>query len=138
MLILDTNVLSALRRPERSPQVSAWLSHQDEAELFLSVITVGEIERGIARQETVNPAFSRDLREWLGRTVTLFADRLLPFGAAEAQIWGRLSARIGHNGADLLIAATALARDATVVTGNIADFEPSGCRLVNPFGEPAA
>ena len=78
-------------------------------------------------------SLTRDLRDWIARTTTLFADRLLPFGADEALIWGRLSARIGHSGADLLIAATALARDATVVTGNIADFRPSGCRLTDPF-----
>ncbi|MTH65496.1 type II toxin-antitoxin system VapC family toxin [Paracoccus shanxieyensis] len=133
MLILDTNVLSALRRPERSPNVAAWLARQDETQLHLSVVTLGEIERGIARQEELNPPFARDLRDWIARTTTLFADRLLPFGADEALIWGRLSARIGHSGADLLIAATALARDATVVTGNIADFRPSGCRLTDPF-----
>ncbi|MBD9527401.1 MULTISPECIES: type II toxin-antitoxin system VapC family toxin [Paracoccus] len=133
MLILDTNVLSALRRPERSPDVAAWLTRQDESQLYLSVVTLGEIERGIARQEEVNPPFARDLRDWLTRTVTLFADRLLPFTATEAQIWGRLSARIGHDGADLLIAATALAHDATVVTGNVADFRPSGCRILDPF-----
>lgn len=138
MLILDTNVLSALRRPERSPQVHAWLSRQDEAALYLSVITLGEIERGIVRQDSVNPTFAQDLREWIARTVTLFSDRLLPFGAAEARIWGRLSAQIGHNGADLLIAATAIAHDAIVVTGNVADFAPSGCRILNPFGEPSA
>lgn len=133
MLILDTNVLSALRRPERSPNVAAWLARQDETALYLSVVTLGEIERGIARQEELNPPFARDLRDWIARTITLFGDRLLPFGPAEAQIWGRLSARIGHSGADLLIAATALAQDATVVTGNIADFQPSGCRLIDPF-----
>ncbi|SMO42861.1 type II toxin-antitoxin system VapC family toxin [Paracoccus laeviglucosivorans] len=133
MLILDTNVLSALRRPERSPNVAAWLARQDESQLFLSVITLGEIERGIAQQERTNPPFARDLRDWISRTTTLFADRLLPFGAAEAQIWGRISAQIGHSGADLLIAATALAQDATVVTGNIADFRPSGCKLLDPF-----
>ncbi|MFC5738233.1 type II toxin-antitoxin system VapC family toxin [Sinirhodobacter huangdaonensis] len=134
MLILDTNVISALRRPERSPAVSAWLARQRDEELFLSVITLGEIERGIARQEVLNPAFAQDLRAWLSRTVTLFSDRLLPFGAEEARIWGRLSAEIGHAGADLLIAATALAHDATVVTGNTADFLPTGCRLEDPFG----
>jgi predicted nucleic acid-binding protein len=133
MLILDTNVLSALRRPERSPAVSAWLTRQHDADLFLSVITLGEIERGIARQEEINPPFARDLRDWMGRTVTLFSDRLLPFGAEEARIWGRLSARLGHAGADLLIAATALARDGTVVTGNVADFRPTGCRIEDPF-----
>lgn len=133
MLILDTNVLSALRRPERSPAVAGWLARQDESQLYLSVITLGEIERGIARQDELNPPFARDLRIWMTRTVTLFSDRLLPFGAAEAQLWGRLSARIGHAGADLLIAATALAHDATVVTGNVADFRPSGCRIIDPF-----
>ena len=133
MLILDTNVLSAMRRPERSAAVMEWLSRQDEARLYLSVITLGEIERGIAMQERADPQFAQDLRDWLVRTVTLFSDRLLPFGVNEAQIWGRLSARIGHSGADLLIAATALTHDATVVTRNVADFAPTGCRIENPF-----
>lgn len=133
MLILDTNVLSALRRTERSPAVLAWLSRQREDALYLSVITLGEIERGITRQEVQNPPFAQDLRDWLNRTVTLFSDRLLPFGADEARIWGRLSARIGHAGADLLIAATALAHDATVVTGNVTDVQPTGCRIEDPF-----
>lgn len=133
MLILDTNVLSALRRPERSPAVAAWLARQRDEDLFISVITLGEIERGITRQEDTNPPFARDLRDWITRTVTLFSDRLLPFGTEDARIWGRLSARIGHSGADLLIAATALARDATVVTGNVADFRPTGCRIEDPF-----
>lgn len=133
MLILDTNVLSALRRPERSPAAMAWLSRQREDMLYMSVVTLGEIERGIARQESQNPAFARDLRDWLNRTVTLFSDRLLPFGPDEARVWGRLSARIGHSGADLLIAATALVQDATVVTGNVSDFQPTGCRIEDPF-----
>ncbi len=133
MLILDTNVLSALRRPERSPAAMAWLSRQRENMLYMSVVTLGEIERGIARQESQNPAFAQDLRDWLNRTVTLFSDRLLPFGPDEARVWGRLSARIGHSGADLLIAATALVQDATVVTGNVSDFQPTGCRIEDPF-----
>lgn len=134
MLILDTNVVSALRRPDRSPQVVAFLAAQPEDSLFLSVITLGEIERGIARQEVRNPGFAADLRAWANRTQTLFQDRLLPFGMAEARIWGALSARIDHDGADLQIAATALAHGATVVTGNAADFRPTGCRIHDPFG----
>lgn len=134
MLILDTNVLSALRRPERSTAVTEWLIRQNETSLYLSVVTLGEIERGIVMQERIDPPFAHDLREWLGRTVTLFSDRLLNFGTAEAQIWGRLSAQIGHSGADLLIAATALAHDATVVTRNVSDFQPTGCKIENPFG----
>ncbi|KFI32357.1 pilus assembly protein CpaF [Haematobacter missouriensis] len=133
MYLLDTNVISAVRRPDRAPQVARWLAARPEEELFLSVITLGEIERGIRRQEARNPAFAADLRDWVERTVLLFSDRILPFGAEDALIWGRLSAEIGHDGADLMIAATALARDAVVVTGNVADFLPTGVRLDNPF-----
>lgn len=131
--ILDTNVISAVRRPDRAPQVARWLARQDEASLFVSVITLGEIERGIAQQGRANPAFAADLRAWLDRTVQMFSDRILPFGAAEARIWGGLSHRIGHAGADLMIAATALARGATVVTGNVDDFAPTGVPIENPF-----
>ena len=133
MLILDTNVLSALRRPERSPAVLAWLSRQREDALYLSVTTLGEIERGIARQDLLDPGFARDLRDWMTRTMQLFADRLLPVDAQSARIWGQLSAQLGHAGADLLIAATALRHDAVVVTRNVSDFLPTGCRVENPF-----
>jgi predicted nucleic acid-binding protein len=133
MYLIDTNVLSALRRPDRAPQVANWLRSKPEDQLFLSVITLGEIDRGIAQQEDRNPPFARDLRAWLDRTTLLFMDRLLPVGPEEARIWGRLSARLGHNGADLLIAATALAQGAIVVTGNVSDFEPTGVEIENPF-----
>lgn len=133
MYLLDTNVISAVRRPDRAPRVVAWLQGKAEAELFLSVITLGEIERGIRGQERINPAFAADLRTWVDRTVRLFSDRLLAFGPEEARIWGRLSQDIGHGGADLMIAATALARGATVVTGNVEDFRPTGVVIENPF-----
>lgn len=131
--ILDTNVLSAARRADRAPKVAAWLAMQAEADLFLSVITLGEVERGIRLQETRNPEFAADLRHWLDRTVTIFADRLLDFTAQDALAWGDLSARLGHPGAELMIAAQALTRDAAVVTGNVADFAPTGVRLIDPF-----
>lgn len=133
MYILDTNVISAVRRPDRAPQVAAWLQGKPEAALFLSVVTLGEIERGIRAQERQNPVFAADLRSWVDRTVRLFSDRLLAFGAEEARIWGRLTQDIGHGGADLMIAATALAHGATVVTGNVEDFRPTGVALENPF-----
>ena len=133
MYILDTNVISAIRRPDRAPQVAAWLRGKAEADLFLSVITLGEIERGIRAQEVRNPAFAADLRGWLDRTLRLFGHRLLPFTAQDAVIWGRLSQDLGHSGADLMIAASALARGATVVTGNVEDFRPTGVLLENPF-----
>ena len=131
--LLDTNVISAVRRPDRAPQVAAWLRDRPEDSLFLSVVTLGEIERGIRAQERPNPAFAADLRAWMDRTLRLFSDRLLPFGAEDARIWGALSHRLGHSGADLMIAATALARGATVVTGNPQDFRPTGVPIENPF-----
>ncbi|PSK82534.1 hypothetical protein CLV79_11250 [Limimaricola soesokkakensis] len=131
--LLDTNVISAVRRSGRAPAVAAWLRAQPEEALFLSAVTLGEIERGIARQEGRDPGFAADLRGWLDRTARLFSDRILPFGAEEARIWGRLSAGIGHGGADLMIAATALAHGATVVTGNVSDFEPTGVPILDPF-----
>jgi len=133
MYLLDTNVLSALRRPERAENVSTWLRTKPEEQLYISVITLGEIERGIVLQEDRNPGFAADLRRWIDRTSLLFSDRLLPFGTEDARIWGKLSARIGHNGADLQIAATALTHGAIVVTGNVSDFEPTGVEIENPF-----
>ncbi|MEX1250199.1 MAG: PIN domain-containing protein, partial [Hyphomonas sp.] len=93
----------------------------------------GEIERGIRLKEGRDPTFARDLRTWLDRTVLLFSDRLLPFDAEDARILGRLSAEIGHTGADLMIAASALRHAATVVTGNVSDFAPTGAMIENPF-----
>ena len=133
MYILDTNVISAVRRPDRAPQVAAWLRGKAEQDLFLSVLTRGEIERGIRQQEVRDPAFASDLRIWLDRTVLLFSDRLLAFEAEDARIWGRLSAEIGHSGADLMIAATALRHGAIIVTGNVSDFAPTGAAVENPF-----
>jgi len=133
MFILDTNVLSAVRRPERAPQVNKWLRAQVEDALFLSVITLGEIERGIHLQQNRNPAFASDLRDWLDSTTLLFADRIIPFGVQDARLWGKLSAKLGNNGADMQIAATALAHNAIVVTRNASDFEQTGVEIINPF-----
>lgn len=133
MYLLDTNVFSAARRADRAPRIMAWLAEKPEAELFISAISVGEIERGIFLQTPRNPGFAHDLRIWLDDTVRIFADRILPFSLEEAQVWGQLSARLGNNGPDLMIAATALVHGATVVTGNSADFVATGARLENPF-----
>ncbi|MFN3662223.1 type II toxin-antitoxin system VapC family toxin [Yoonia sp.] len=133
MYILDTNVIYAVRRPDRAPQVAAWLRGKAEHDLFLSTITLGKIERGIRQLDTHDPTFARDLRNWLDRTVLLFSDRLLAFGAEDARIWGRLSADIGNNGADLMIAATAIHHGAVVVTGQVSDFAPTGVSVENPF-----
>ena len=133
MYLLDTNVVSALRRPDRHPAPTAWLKDQRASDVYISVVTVAEIERGIARQVPRDPTFARELAAWIERTLAGFADRLLGIDVPTARRWGRLSASLGHNDADLLIAATALEHGLTVVTRNLRHFQPTGVPVLNPF-----
>ncbi|WP_372426251.1 type II toxin-antitoxin system VapC family toxin [Salinarimonas chemoclinalis] len=134
MYLVDTNVLSAPRRADRDRSVARWFERHDERTLFLSVLTLGEIERGIEAVRDRDPDFAATLRAWVDTTAALFADRILPVCPDVARIWGRLSAQIGHNGVDVVIAATALHHGAVVVTRNVAHFEGTGVEVENPFG----
>ena len=133
MFLLDTDVLSALRRRERNPDTVLWLEAQRTADLYLSVVTVGEIERGITQQQRRNPSFAQELALWLDRMLGWYGDRILFVDTATARRWGQLSATLGYEGADLLIAATALEHGLTVVTRNVRHFEPTGVPVINPF-----
>lgn len=133
MFLIDTNVLSALSKRRRDPHVEAWFGERRDSELFLSVVTIGEIERGIALQRRSNPDFARALAEWLDQALAAYGDRVLPFDLAAARRWGFLSAALGCHGADLQIAATAIEHGLTVATRNVTDFEPTGAPVVNPF-----
>ena len=133
MYLMDTDVLSALRRRERDPRVVQWLARQRTGDIYLSVVTVGEIERGMRREQRHNPPFARDLAAWLEQVLTLYEARILPVDLPVAKRWGRLSADLGHQNADLLIAATALERGLIVVTRNVRHFEPTGVPVLNPF-----
>ena len=133
MFLLDTDVLSALRRRDRNPVMVRWLETQRTADLYLSIVTVGEIERGIAQQQRRDPSFAQELARWLDRVLAWYGDRILLVDTATARRWGQLSAALGHDGADLLIAATALERGLTVVTRNVRHFERTGVPVINPF-----
>ncbi|WP_454619593.1 PIN domain-containing protein [Bradyrhizobium cenepequi] len=133
MFLIDTVTLSELRKRERDPMVVAWFERQRTADLFLSVISIGEIERGIARQRETNPDFAGALAAWLDRVLTLYGERIVPFDLRTARRWGALSARLGNDSADLMIAATALEHGLTVVTRNASDFKPTGAAVLDPF-----
>jgi predicted nucleic acid-binding protein len=133
MFLLDTVTLSELRRRQRDPMVVAWFERQRTTDLFLSVISIGEIERGIARQRAIDPAFADALAVWLDRVLALYGERVVPFDLQTARRWGALSAAIGNDSADLMIAATALEHGLTVVTRNLSDFEPTGVAVLDPF-----
>ena len=133
MFLLDTDVLSTLRRRERNPEAVRWLESQRTVDLYLSVVTVGEIEQGIVQQQRHHPSFAQELALWLDRVLAWYSDRILLVDVATARRWGQLSATLGHDGADLIIAATALEHGLTVVTRNVRHFEPTGVPTVNPL-----
>ena len=126
-------VLSALRQRQRNENLVAWLQAVPESELFLSVITLGEVERGIATVAPRDPTFAQRLVIWLDEVLRRFAPRILPVEIAIARRWGRLAAAHGHGGADLLIAATALEHGLIVATSNTRHFLGTGVALVDPL-----
>src|SRR5713101_4588859 len=134
MFLIDTVTISDLRRRQRDPGVVAWFGRQRTTDLFVSVISIGEIERGIAQQRGTDPGFAGSLAAWLDRVLALNGERVLPFDLQTARRWGALSAAFGDESADLMVAATALEHGLTVVTRNASDFEPTGVPVLNPFG----
>lgn len=133
MYLLDTDVLSELRRSRRNRNVLAWVGDVSAGDLFLSVVTIGEIELGIARQRGLNPSFAQDLADWLEVTLRAYGERILPLTIGIARRWGRLAAQLGNKQLDPAIAATALEHGLTVVTRNVSDFKPTGVMVLDPF-----
>jgi toxin FitB len=133
MFLIDTVTISELRRRQRDPVLMAWFGRQRATDLFLSVISIGEIERGIARQRATDPGFASALAAWLDGVLALYGERILSFDLQTARRWGALSAALGNRSADLMIAASALEHGLTVVTRNVSDFEPTGVAVLDPF-----
>ena len=132
MFLLDTNVVSELRKPKPHGAVVAWLSGEDSAQLFISAMTAGEIQRGIeiTREQDVQKAASLEL--WLERV--LASDQVLPLDASVCRAWARLMhGRSDTLAEDAFIAATAVVHRLTVVTRNVRDFKALGVATLNPF-----
>ena len=134
MYLIDTDVLSLLRRPDRAPAVARWVTVQADADLYLSAITLGEVTRGIELQRPRDPGFAADLDGWLAVISTRYAGRVVPFGPADAVLWGQLCAAVGHVSIDLMIAATAKGRGLTVVTRNLRHHAGTGVPTLDPAG----
>ena len=132
MYLIDTDVLSALRKRERNPEVAGWLSDQRAGDIHLSVVSIGEIERSLVAVKGRDPAFAARLEDWLDALVRLHGDRILPVDLSVARRWGRLSRQAGHAAPDLLIAATALEHGLTIVTRNTRHFAPTGVPVLDP------
>lgn len=136
MILLDTVVLSELRKTKPNTGVVSFLKGQSEGATFVSALSIGEIEAGIERQRSQNPEFAVELEQWLVALELQFSHCILPVTPAIAKIWGRLCVQTGNKGIDNLIAATALCHNLTVVTRNVKHFEPTGARTFDPFNSP--
>ena len=133
MYLLDTNVLSEARRPAGDPGVKAWLASVRGSELYLSVLVLGEIRRGVELLRRRDAAQATVFDEWLTQLHRAYADRLIPITPAIAEEWGRLNVPDPLPVIDGLLAATAKVARLTLVTRNTADLARSGVPLLNPF-----
>ena len=138
--LLDTCVLSELARPEPDAGVVQWLGEAEEAGLYLSVLTLGELEKGVAKLPS--SARRRKIENWVRKDLAeRFRGRLLAVDQAVAERWGRLSGESESRGEplpviDALVAATSLVHGLEVATRNTADLERCGARCVNPWKGP--
>ena len=134
MFLLDTNVVSELRKTQADPAVVAWARSVPAYKLYISAITLLEIETGILRLERRDPIQALPLRNWLeAHVIPAFTGRVLSIDGAVARRCARLHVPDRSNECDALIAATALVHDMTVVTRNTRDFAFSGAPVLNPW-----
>ena len=131
--LLDTNVISELRKPQANPHVQAWFAPVAGDDLYLGVLTVGEVRRGIERLRRRDPAQAGVFEAWLASLQRQYADRLLAVTAEIADEWGRLNVPDPTPTVDGLLAATARVRGLVLVTRNTADRARTGVRLLGPF-----
>lgn len=141
MYLIDTNVISALSPNRRVPAALVeWMDAQS-ASLFLSVVTIAEVEDGIAKlRREKSTRRSKDLAQWLDAVLHLYGDRILTFDMASARLAGELSDRARGQGhapgfADIIIAATARRHALSILSRNVRHFEPLGVPVLDPFSE---
>ena len=132
-LLLDTNVVSELRKRDPDRNVLAWYATVSSADLFLSVLTIGEIRLGTERLRRRDAAQAEIIEQWLRGLHAGYRDRLIDVDAAVAEEWGRMNAAGPLPVIDGLLAASAKIRGWTLVTRNVADLRGSGVSLLNPF-----
>jgi predicted nucleic acid-binding protein len=134
--LVDTNVLSELRKGKRCQQaVGAWFAAVDGDELFLSVLVIGEMQRGADRIRRRDPKGANALDRWLGNITATYAERILPVTLAIARLWGSFGAPDPIPTVDGLLAATAVHHELVLATRNVKDVARTGVQIMNPFDD---
>jgi toxin FitB len=132
--LLDTNVVSELRKRDRANEgVLHWFGDRSHIELWLSVLVIGELRRGVESIRRRDPAAGQLIGTWLDSVTTDYADRILPVTQVVAERWGALSVPDPMPVVDGLLAATAIEHDLTLVTRNVSDVARTEVKVVNPF-----
>jgi predicted nucleic acid-binding protein len=132
--LIDTNIISEVRKGDRcNANVAEWYASIDDGDIYLSVLVLGEIRKGIERARPTAPARARALETWLNTVREAFADRILAVDLSVADEWGRMSARRSVPTVDALLAATARVHRMTFATRNSSDVADLGAEVMNPF-----
>jgi predicted nucleic acid-binding protein len=131
--LIDTMVLSERSKARPVVAVLKWLQSIELEHVFISVVTIGEIQRGIHKLEQQEGRSAARHRNWLDATLGYYSGQILPVTLDISRRWGPLSHDMRRTDPDLLIAATALEHDLTLATRNVRLFEPTGVRLFNPY-----
>lgn len=132
--LLDTNIISEVRKGAKcDSNVAAWYDSIDDADIFLSVLVLGEIRKGVERARPRDPAQARALEKWLTTVAESFAERILSIDQAVADEWGRMGAKRSVSTVDALLAATAKVHGMTLATRNVSDVADLGADFINPF-----
>lgn len=131
--LLDTNILSETRKIRANAGVLAFLAGADSDLLFISVLTLGELHKGVESKRRVDQTGADALNNWVHSIETTFADRVLSIDSSVARLWGNLSANRSVPVIDTLIAATALVHNLTLVTRNIQDVKTTGVSVIDPW-----
>jgi predicted nucleic acid-binding protein len=131
--LLDTNIISEIRKRSAHEQVKEWVLKKSPQQLFISCITIGEIKAGALKRLKENPPEGQVLLNWLEELINQYTDQILPIDLSVSQIWGELLAIDRTNRIDALIAAQGITHHMCIVTRNIEHFKNFNVKLINPF-----
>lgn len=133
--LLDTNILSETRKKQADEKVVAFLTSADPSSIYISILTLGELRKGVAQKRRTDPATAASLAAWVDGLEFGFANHILAVDTATAKVWGELSAQRPRPVIDTLLAATAIVHELTFVTRNTSDVEDIDMTLLNPFAK---